>query len=97
MIVNISMISLFLYLDLNYLCAARTAPYHSFGNPAERVMSILNLGLQSIGVAQSKMNDSNEEAIMSCNSVAEISRVAAQNNLREDLLDSIEPVKILLT
>ena len=43
------------------------------------------------------MNDSNEEAIKSCNSVAEIRRVAAQNNLREDLLDSIEPVKVLLT
>ena len=43
------------------------------------------------------MNDSNEEAIKSCNSVAEIRRVAAQNNLREDLLDSIEPVKALLT
>ena len=97
MSVKMSMISLFLYLDLDYLCAARTAPYHSFRNPAERVMSILNLGLQSIGVARSKMNDSNEETIKSCNSVAEIRSVAAQNNLREDLMDSIEPVKALLT
>ena len=55
MCVELSMISLFLYLDLNYLCAV---PYHSFRNPAERVMSILNLGLQSIGVARSKMIDS---------------------------------------
>ena len=50
MCVKLSMISLFLYLDLNYLCAARTAPYHSFRNPAEQVMSVLNLGFQSIGV-----------------------------------------------
>ena len=29
MSVKLSMIFLFLYLDLDYLCAARTAPYHS--------------------------------------------------------------------
>ena len=43
------------------------------------------------------MPDSNEEAIKSCNSVAEIRRVEAQSNLPEDMLDCIEPVKILLT
>ena len=49
---KVSMICLFLQLDLDYLCAARTAPYHSFRNPAERIMSILNLGLQSVGLAR---------------------------------------------
>lgn len=29
---------------MDYLCAARTAPYHSYRNPVERIMSILNLG-----------------------------------------------------
>ena len=43
------------------------------------------------------MPDSNEEAIKSCNSVAEIRRVEAQSNLPEDMLDCIEPVKTLLT
>ena len=43
------------------------------------------------------MPDSNEEAIKSCNSVAEIRRVEAQNNFPEDMLDCIEPVRILLT
>ena len=43
--VKLTMISLFRYLNLDYLCAARTAPYHSFRNPAERVMSVLNLGV----------------------------------------------------
>ena len=65
-----------------------------FKNPAERVTSILNFSLQSIGIARSKMIDSNEEAIKSCNSVGEIRRVAAQNSLCEELLDSIEPVKV---
>lgn len=32
-------------LDLDFLCACRTAPHQSWRNPAERVMSIVNLGL----------------------------------------------------
>ena len=36
--VQLSLIRLFLKLDLNYLCAGHTAPYHSWWNPVERVM-----------------------------------------------------------
>ena len=48
--VQLSLISLFLKLDLDLLCACRTAPFHSWRNPVERTMSILNLGFQSIGL-----------------------------------------------
>lgn len=48
--VQLSLIALFLKLDLDYPCAARTAPCHSWRNPAERVMSIVNLGLQCVGL-----------------------------------------------
>ena len=41
--VQLSLISLFLQLDLDYLYAARTAPYHSWRNPVERIMSVINL------------------------------------------------------
>lgn len=44
--VQLSLISLFLKLHLDFLCACRTAQYHSWRNPVERVMSILNLGFQ---------------------------------------------------
>ena len=37
--VQLLLICLFLKLDLNYLCAGRTAPYHSWRNPVERIMS----------------------------------------------------------
>ena len=47
--VKLSLICLFLMLNLDYLCAARTAPYHSWKNPVERIMSLLNLGLQCLG------------------------------------------------
>uniref|UniRef100_U9SFI0 Uncharacterized protein n=1 Tax=Rhizophagus irregularis (strain DAOM 181602 / DAOM 197198 / MUCL 43194) TaxID=747089 RepID=U9SFI0_RHIID len=43
---QLALISLFLALDLNYLVAVRTPPGHSWKNPVERIMSILNLGLQ---------------------------------------------------
>lgn len=45
-----SMISLFLSHDLDCLILARNAPGHSWRNPAERIMSLLNLGLQTVGV-----------------------------------------------
>ena len=76
MSVKLSLISLFIELDLDYLSAARTAPYHSFRNPAERVMSVLNLGLQSIGIARRQMNEEMEAAISICNSVSKIRRAA---------------------
>ena len=46
--VQLSLIALFLNLDLDYLCVGRTAPYHSWRNPVERIMSIINLGLQCV-------------------------------------------------
>ena len=96
MSVKLSLIALFLELDLDYLCAARTAPYHSFRNPAERVMSVLNLGLQSVGIARRRMEDEVESAISNCNSVTEIRRKAKDDSsLKEALLDSVAPAKTI--
>ena len=52
--VQISLISIFLALDLDFLCAVRTPPYHSWKIPAKCIMSILNIGLQSVGVMRQK-------------------------------------------
>ena len=46
--VQLSLICLFLKLDLDCLCVGRTAPYHSWKNPVEHMMSLLNLGLQCV-------------------------------------------------
>ena len=98
MSVKLSLIALFVELDLDYQCAARTAPYHSFRNPVERVMSILNLGLQSVGLARARMDDKLEAAVQSCNSVAEIRRVAGERvNIHTVLLDSVASVKTILS
>ncbi len=46
------LICIFLKLDLDYLCACRTASYHSWKNPVERVMS--DLSLQCVGVSTAR-------------------------------------------
>ena len=52
--VQLSLIALFLNLDLDFLVACRTAPNHSWKNPVERIMSILNIGLQCVGIMRAK-------------------------------------------
>ena len=41
--VQLSLLAIFKELDLDFLCAVRTPPQHSWKNPVERIMSILNL------------------------------------------------------
>jgi hypothetical protein len=57
------MIALFRSLDLDMLVALRTAPSNSWANPVERIMSIVNTGLQGIGLMRQKMGDNFEKAI----------------------------------
>ena len=52
--VQLSLIALFLNLELDLLIAGRTAPSHSWANPVERIMSIVNLGMQCIGIMRGK-------------------------------------------
>ena len=66
---QISLLCLFKKLDLDFLCAARTAPYHSWHNPVERIMSVINLGLQSVGIARAAVDPAIESEIAKCNSV----------------------------
>ena len=49
-----SLLALFIQLNLDFLCAVRTPPHNSWKNPAERIMSILNLALQGVGIARAK-------------------------------------------
>ena len=96
--VQISYICLFLTRNLDLLCAVRTPPYHSWKNPVERIMSILNLALHSVGLMRARMSAESETAIKSCTSMKAIREAAEQHPaLREALLDSIEPVKALLS
>ena len=93
--VQISMISLFLHLDLDFLCAIRTPPYNSWKNPAERVMSLLNLALQGAGIARRETNF--EDQLKACSNTKQIRLLAAQvPGLKEAVIDSLEAPKSLL-
>ena len=93
--VQISLICLFLKLDLDYLCAVCTAPYHSWRNPVEHIMSIVNLGLQSIGLARQEMSEEVEAELKKCNSLADLRRIAARKpEVVIATADSLSPVKI---
>lgn len=61
--VKLSLVQLFIQLDLDMLVALRTAPNHSWMNPAERCMSILNLALQHVALARKEMEPTYENAV----------------------------------
>ena len=84
-------------MDLDYLCAARTAPYQSWKNPVERLMSIINLGLQSVGIARSSVEPDIEAELMKCSSMSQIRKIAEKNpNIIASVEKSLSPVKTLL-
>ena len=79
-------ISLFLALDLDYLIAVRTLPGHSWKNPVKRIISILNLGLQCVGLMRQEMEVGLEEIMSKCNSMNDIRKAAKKTfNLKENL------------
>lgn len=57
-------------------------------------MSILNLGLQCVGLAQSKMSEEFEKEVAKCNNLSDL----RQNlkGMKADIEDSLSPIKVLL-
>ena len=96
--VQLSLICLFLKLDLDFLCAGRTAPYHSWKNPVERVMSLLNLGLQCVALARDEMSEEYEKEAAKCNNLTELRRIAVRKpGIESAVKDSLSRVKVLLS
>ena len=95
--VQLGLIALFLRHDMDMIEAVRTAPYHSWKNPCERVNCILNLGLQAVGLMRGRMEEKYEAAISSCSSIQDVRKVVADKpGLKEALQDSMEPTKVLV-
>lgn len=95
--VQVSLICLFRALDLDYLIAARTAPHNSFRNPVERIMSLLNIGLQAVGIMRAKMSDEFEAALKPAKSMQDIRNVAKkQETFKEDFISSMsQPIELI--
>ena len=95
--VQVSLIALFLKLDLDFLCAARTAPAHSWRNPVERVMSTLNLGLQCVGLMREKMDEEFETEAAKCKSLRDLRDCSKRiPDFKSTALDTVAHVKSLL-
>ena len=75
--VRLGLLSLFLELDLDTMVVMRTAPTQSWGNPVERVMSVLNLGLQGVALARDELiGEDFEKDFHKCNGMGAVREVA---------------------
>ncbi len=73
----------------------RTAPHNSWRNPAERMMSILNLCFQSIGLMRSEMSEAAEAALKNSNSIALLRKAGAP--FKDEICTSLDSTKSLLS
>jgi hypothetical protein len=55
--VRLGLLALFWELDLDTMVVMCTASTQSWGNPVERVLSVLNLGLQGVALARDELED----------------------------------------
>ena len=94
--VKVASICLFKELNLDLLVAARCAPGHSFMNPAERIMSILNLGLQNVATERSPdKNPDIEKKFKRCRSMKELRELVDKDkDLKKAWLESVAEVKL---
>ncbi|XP_019863660.1 PREDICTED: uncharacterized protein LOC109592718 [Amphimedon queenslandica] len=87
--VQLSLIALFLNLDLDVLIAGRTAPSHSWANPVERIMAILNLGIQCLGIMRSQGEEEFEKSVKSSNNLKQIRENCL--SFKEDVQKALQP------
>ena len=95
--VKCSLICVFKELDLDMLVAARCAPGYSWTNPAERIMSVLNLRLQNCALERMAGDEEFEKALKSCSSMEDVRKVAENSDqIKAAWLSSIQLVLRLL-
>ncbi len=94
---QIALICLFLQGDFDLLVAVRTAPNHSWTNPAEWIMSTLNLGLQGVALKRDRMSSESEALFDTANTLDDIRKKAQEfNELESELKESIAGIQDLL-
>ncbi|XP_033758052.1 uncharacterized protein LOC117340399 [Pecten maximus] len=98
MSVQLAILCLFLKGNYDYIVAARTPPMSSWKNPPERIMSVLNLALQAVGLMRKETSEECERKLRSANSLKQLRELADKYpDIHEEMVDSTQPVKILLT
>lgn len=95
--VKLSLIVLFKQLKLEFLVACRTAPGHSWANPAERIMSLLNICFQNTALSREESTSEIEQIIKSCNGMSEIRRKSEKvDGLKDKWIESLKPMMNML-
>lgn len=95
--VQLSLMAIFLELDLDFLCAVRTPPQHSWKNPVERIMSILNIALQGVGCMREPLVD-HEAELKRCNTLKSIRELATKiPEVKDEVLGSVQSMKDLMS
>ena len=95
--VQIALICLFLAGDFDMLIAVRTAPHHSWCNPAERIMSVINYGLQGVAIEREKMVEELEDKFETLKTLEDIREESKNNpNLKVELEKCIATIQELL-
>lgn len=93
--VQLSLICLFLHGKYDMLVGVRTPPMNSWKNPPERIMSILNLALQSVGLMRKEQSENFKKKVKSISSISQLRDLASQSiEYKQEMMDSIEPVKV---
>ena len=93
----ISLVSQFLQLDLDALVALRCWTTQSWVNPAERVMSLLNLALQNCALERTKMIDKFEAQMKNIKSINDLQNSADwMEDLKAEFTESMNPVITLV-
>lgn len=95
--VQVALICLFLAGNFDMLIAVRTAPHHSWCNPAERIMSVINYGLQGVAIEREKMPEEYEDEFEALKTLENIREKAKDNPcLKAELEKCIVTVQELL-
>ena len=93
--VQLSLIALFLNLNLDLLVVGRTAPHHSWRNPVERIMSVINLGLQCVGMMRKEGSTDFEKAIKNANNLKAV-RAAVKEKYSNEVSACLLPPQQLV-
>lgn len=83
--VQLASILEFIALDLDMVIACRCAPHQSYNNPAERMMSLLNLGLQNVSLTRKEMEIGHEMKMKSMSTMS-----AVRKNKNEVLISALK-------
>ena len=95
--VHLASIAQFLLLDLDLFVTARTAPMGSWANLAERVNSLLNMGLQHVALDRTSMTDNMEDQMRRISCMRDARRLSDRSHaFKASLEASVQPVLTLL-